>query len=158
MSIVCMHRGDVRCSMHFIAGKINRYAPHPDSKRLALLEKQLERERQARQEADSISERTTRELYEKQRELLLLQSVAEAANEARRVDDIMQIALKQICAFTGWTLGHVYLASSTEPRGLVTPSLDRITLVSRPFASYEENRFKSGGVYCRLGDGPGGWS
>ena len=44
----------------------------------------------------------------------LLQGVAVAANEARTVSGALQTALDQICAFTGWPVGHAYL---TEPGG-----------------------------------------
>src|SRR5262245_16936801 len=42
----------------------------------------------------------------------LLQRVGVAANEAATVDDVLQVALDQICAATGWPVGHVYLPSN----------------------------------------------
>ncbi|MBD0319536.1 MAG: PAS domain S-box protein, partial [Gemmatimonadetes bacterium] len=40
----------------------------------------------------------------------LLQGVAVAANEARTVYEALQTALDRICAYTGWPVGHAYLA------------------------------------------------
>ncbi|HSF33482.1 MAG TPA: GAF domain-containing protein, partial [Candidatus Tectomicrobia bacterium] len=47
----------------------------------------------------------------------LLQSVAVAANEARSVDDAMQTVVDQVCAYTNWPVGHVYVVDedATEP-------------------------------------------
>ena len=39
----------------------------------------------------------------------VLQRIAIAANESRSVDEALQIALDQICRYTGWPVGHVYL-------------------------------------------------
>ena len=70
----------------------------------------LERERRARMEAEQISERVTRELYERQQELALLVAVARAANEATEVADALARAIRCVCGHTGWPVGHVYLA------------------------------------------------
>ncbi|HEX2111427.1 MAG TPA: PAS domain S-box protein [Gaiellaceae bacterium] len=59
-----------------------------------------------------ITERRRAELAlrEKTAEVELLQSVAEAANEATTFESAMQFALDRICAYMGWPVGHVYLA------------------------------------------------
>jgi len=79
---------------------------------VSLLQRRLDRERKTRAEAEAITEKVTRELYEKQRELLLLQTIAAASNEAQTVESAMQTALDRVCAHTGWPVGHVYLASA----------------------------------------------
>ena len=43
----------------------------------------------------------------------LLQTVAVAANEATTVNGAIQVAVDQVCAFTGWPVGHAFL--STDP-------------------------------------------
>jgi FOG: GAF domain len=43
----------------------------------------------------------------------LLQKIAVAANEASTIENAMQFALDEICAHTGWPVGHVYLTDST---------------------------------------------
>lgn len=90
-------------------------------KRIDRLEKRLERERQSRAEAEAISERGIRELYEKQNALALLQTIAMASNEAREIEDALQIALDQICQYTGWPIGHVYYVDGHDP-DLLRPS------------------------------------
>jgi PAS domain S-box-containing protein len=40
--------------------------------------------------------------------VLLLQAVAVAANEATTIEQALQIGLDQVCAYTGWPVGHVY--------------------------------------------------
>jgi PAS domain S-box-containing protein len=49
----------------------------------------------------------------------LLQQVAVAANEARTVPEALQTALDQICAFTGWPVGHACLRG---PGGELLPT------------------------------------
>jgi PAS domain S-box-containing protein len=50
----------------------------------------------------------------------MLQEVAVAANEAASVEEALTIGLDQVCAYTGWPVGHVYLV---EERMLVPTSL-----------------------------------
>lgn len=73
------------------------------------LERRLERERQARAEAEQIAERATRENYNRQRELRLLEAVASAANQARSIEAALQVALDQVCEHLGWPVGHAFL-------------------------------------------------
>ena len=80
-----------------------------ESPELAMLSRRLERERKIRQEAEQISERVTSELYERQRELELLEAVAKAWNAANSVDEALQIAVDHICEHTNWPVGHAYI-------------------------------------------------
>jgi len=43
-----------------------------------------------------------------QQTMQLLREIALAANQAQSSDQVMQFALDQICAHTGWPVGHVY--------------------------------------------------
>ena len=76
------------------------------------LQARLERERQARREAEQIAERVTRELYERQREQALLVDVTRAANESMDAERALSVAIAHVCRFTGWPVGHVYLADA----------------------------------------------
>jgi predicted signal transduction protein with EAL and GGDEF domain len=71
------------------------------------LRRRLDRERKARVEAEGIAERGLRELYEKQKQLELLEAIAVFANQAASVRDALKFAITRICEFTGWPLGHV---------------------------------------------------
>ncbi|MGO4328929.1 putative bifunctional diguanylate cyclase/phosphodiesterase [Cupriavidus sp. 2TAF22] len=86
------------------------------------LRRRLQRERKARIEAEIIAEKGLRELYEKQQQLQLLEAVADAANQAISVADALQFAVRTVCQFTGWQIGHAYLVDGTggEPRLLST--------------------------------------
>ncbi|MDW3687645.1 EAL domain-containing protein [Cupriavidus sp. CV2] len=86
------------------------------------LRRRLERERCARVEAEAIAEKGLRELYEKQEQLQLLEAVAGAANQAISVADALQFAVRKVCCYTGWQLGHAYLTdlACVQPRLLST--------------------------------------
>ncbi|MDQ4095774.1 MAG: PAS domain S-box protein [Actinomycetota bacterium] len=43
--------------------------------------------------------------------LQLMQRIAVAANEAQEVEDVLHVAVQEVCTYTGWPLGHVYLAA-----------------------------------------------
>ena len=73
------------------------------------LERRLTRERAIRREAEEISERATRALYDQQQRLLLLTSVANAANEASLLEPAIAIALEGIQEHCSWALGHAWL-------------------------------------------------
>lgn len=62
----------------------------------------------------------TRELYERQAALELLQAVAVASNEASTVEEALQETIDRVCAYTGWPVGHVYLLDETS--GVLVPS------------------------------------
>lgn len=77
--------------------------------------RRLQREREARKQAEAIAEQKTRELFEANAVLektmgyvRLLQQVAVAANEALTVEEAYQHCLDDVCALTGWEVGHVY--------------------------------------------------
>jgi signal transduction histidine kinase len=97
------------------------HEPRDDSSSggVARLRRRLDREQRARHEAEQISERVTRELYERQGELALLVAVAQAANDASGVEDALLRAISCVCEYTGWPVGHVYLA---DPAGGLRPT------------------------------------
>jgi diguanylate cyclase (GGDEF)-like protein len=86
------------------------------------LKRRLQRERQARLEAETIAERGLRELYEqglleidnKRRQLELLEEVAAAANRSSSMADVLQFTVGAICRFTGWPLGHAYIVTGNQ--------------------------------------------
>jgi len=84
-----------------------------DALEIATLVKRLDRQRRARDAAESISEHATGVLYDKQQHLKLLQSVAVAANESPSLDDALQATVDQMSTHLGWPVGHAYLAIGT---------------------------------------------
>ena len=81
--------------------------------RIAALERRLRRERAARAEAESISERITRDLYDKQQGLVLLETVAKAANEADGTEEAFAIAVAAVCRHSSWPVGHSWVIDAT---------------------------------------------
>lgn len=79
-----------------------------DSDEFARIKRRLERERATRREAETVSERGLRRLYAREQELLLLQDIATAANLSQSVRDVFHYALRRICDFMAWPLGHAY--------------------------------------------------
>lgn len=71
-------------------------------------EREADRERRARLEAEGIAERSLRHLYEEKERLELLQALLAAANAANSIQEAKAAALTLICRHTGWPVGHVY--------------------------------------------------
>lgn len=90
---------------------------------IAQLRRRLERERLARLQAEQIAERGLRDLYEKQRQSQLLETVATAANEASSVRAVLRLTVTQICEFTGWPLGHAWLVEGSGAAAQLKSSL-----------------------------------
>jgi diguanylate cyclase (GGDEF)-like protein len=84
-----------------------------DQLRVLKLENRLQRERVARLKAEEIAEKGLSDLYEKQRQLALLETIATAANQSGSIEETMRFALDAICRHTGWGFGNVYLPSTT---------------------------------------------
>jgi diguanylate cyclase (GGDEF)-like protein/PAS domain S-box-containing protein len=103
---------------------------------LGRLRKRLEREKIARLQGEAIAESSTRQLYEKQRELQLTETIAAAANEASAVEEAMQAAVTSICRYTGWPVGHAYLLSEDQRR-LVSTTIWHLSEPDR-FAAFRD--------------------
>ncbi|HEX8785626.1 MAG TPA: EAL domain-containing protein, partial [Telluria sp.] len=82
--------------------------PSPDAE-VARLARRLKREVAARHEAEAIAERGLRDLFQRQQEISLLESIAVAANEASGVNEAMQRALEAVCRYANWPLAHLWL-------------------------------------------------
>ena len=85
---------------------------------IARLQRRLKRETSARQEAEAIAERGLRDLFQRQQEMALLESIAVAANEATSVEAAMRHALASVCHYAGWPLGHLLLVRQADPAPL----------------------------------------
>lgn len=93
---------------------MNPFADPQPGAELARLERRLKREVAARKEAEAIAERGLRDLFQRQQEISLLESIAVAANEAAGVHEAMQRALEAVCRYANWPLGHLWLIASHE--------------------------------------------
>jgi PAS domain S-box-containing protein len=55
-------------------------------------------------------------LSEKNKQLELLKDIATTANQASSIAEAMQFAVERVCAFTGWPLGHAFIARPGQKR------------------------------------------
>ena len=100
-------------------------------------------------QVDDVTERKrSEEAARRSTELLrLLEVVAEAANQARRPEEALQTALDQICAYTGWPVGHVHVLSEEEAGDAVSSGIWHVDDPGR----YEELRLATSAT--RVGAG-----
>jgi signal transduction histidine kinase len=97
----------------------------------------------ARDEALQISTRLGREsaLVE------ILQRVAVAANQAESLETALQIGINEVCAYTGWPVGHAYIVAEDGSRELEPCGVWHLDEPTR-FATFrkitEETRFRPG--------------
>jgi predicted signal transduction protein with EAL and GGDEF domain len=114
--------------------------------RLEALERRLRRERRTRRELEEIAERTTRALYDKQQELVLLEAVVSASNESTTVEEALQGVVDAVCAHTTWPVGHALVRDAAS--GELVPSAGWHVAQSQRFAAFrrvtEESSFAEG--------------
>lgn len=77
---------------------------------IARLNRRLLRATTTRHEAEAIAERGLRDLFQRQQEIVLLETISTAANQATSVEDAMCHALAAVCKFAYWPLGHLLLS------------------------------------------------
>jgi ammonium transporter len=79
--------------------------------------------------------------------LQLLRRTTAAANESSSPEDALAIALDEVCAFTGWPIGHAFLVSRDDPDLLVSTGIWRMSDEAR-YAEFragtEQERFRTG--------------
>ena len=83
---------------------------------------------------------------EKERQKLLAQ-IAAVSNEATTIEEAMQVAVNQVCAYTGWAVGHVYALSQDSESDLFSMSVWSAQNPERlaPFKKLSEmTRFSAG--------------
>jgi len=110
--------------------------PPSTEDRLEVIEKRLRRERLARREVEEIAERTTRALYDKQQELVLLEAVVASSNASSTVEDALQGAVDAVCAHISWPVGHGYVHEPST--GDLVPSTTWHIEQSSQFAAFRQ--------------------
>jgi signal transduction histidine kinase/DNA-binding response OmpR family regulator len=78
----------------------------------SLLQEQNLALRQQEEALQALNATLAQQVAERTALLELLQAITAAANEATSLEAVLQLALDLICAYTGWPVGHVYLAAS----------------------------------------------
>ncbi len=51
-----------------------------------------------------------------------MEAIATGANEKRKLEDVLHFAVKTLCEFTSWKLGHAYLTGQTEDGPALVPT------------------------------------
>ena len=97
-------------------------APAAGEAELARLQRRLKRETAARLEAEAIAERGLRDLFKRQQEIALLESIAAASNEAVNEEEAMRHALEAVCRFAYWPLGHLLMVEEGDGAQALRPS------------------------------------
>ncbi len=98
---------------------------------------------------DTISEieQAKKALQHEKASVELLQGVATAANEASSIQEALGFCLDQVCAYTGWAVGHAYVLAEDASRDLVPTKLWHLDHAEK-FQAFREvterNRFASG--------------
>ena len=107
-----------------------------DDQTIASLSSEVEQERSARLQAESIAARKTRQLASEHSRLELLLKIAEAANEAQNFHDLFKDALAGIASHTGWAPGPVYIQAKEKGH---TFRLDLFSVAGVPLPGKLEN-------------------
>ena len=107
------------------------------------LQRRLQRETSARQQAEAVAEGGLREIHRRQQQMDLLEIIAVASNEATRASEAIGFALREICRYTQWTIGHALAvtdASANASSRLVSMRLWHMDSVERclPFQECSE--------------------
>jgi serine phosphatase RsbU (regulator of sigma subunit)/GAF domain-containing protein/HAMP domain-containing protein len=97
---------------------------------------------------DRVAERTAR-LEEQNAIVQLNQHITRAANEASTATEALGFALDQICKFTGWPVGHVYLLADDDSGDVVSSGIWHVVDTTR----FETLRQVTNGT--RWGPSPG---
>jgi predicted signal transduction protein with EAL and GGDEF domain len=84
----------------------------PSDLELARLKRRLSREVAARKEAEVLAEKGLLDLYQRQQEILLLESIAVAANDSATPREAFERSLRYVCEFANWPLAHAWRVSS----------------------------------------------
>jgi PAS domain S-box-containing protein len=63
--------------------------------------------------------------------LQLLRRTAAAANESTSIENALAVAVEEVCAFTGWPVGHAFLVSDDDPGLLVSAGVWSISDAER---------------------------
>jgi ammonium transporter len=84
--------------------------------------------------------------------LQLLRRTAAAANESSSLEEALAVALREVCRFTGWPIGHAFLVSREDPDRLVSTGIWHLDDEAR-FSGFRET---TEGRSFRVGSGLSG--
>ncbi|WP_026289184.1 bifunctional diguanylate cyclase/phosphodiesterase [Thioalkalivibrio sp. ALMg11] len=94
--------------------RANDFAPVSEQARLQVL---VEQERQARRRAETLAETRLQDIYAKQKQIELLNTIASTANQSDSIAHVLRAALAAIGQYLDWPVGHAYLARHDDNAG-----------------------------------------
>ncbi len=96
---------------------MNRRAEDRADGELLRLQALTEQEREARRHAETLAESRLQDVYAKQQQIELLNTIASTANQSDSIAHVLRTALSAIGRFLDWPVGHAYLARHDEYGG-----------------------------------------
>jgi signal transduction histidine kinase/DNA-binding response OmpR family regulator len=103
----------------------------------SLLQEQNLALRHQEEALQSLNATLAQQVLERTALLELLQAITAAANEATSLEVVLQLALDQICAHTGWPVGHVYLAVPDNAGLWMSSTIWHVDVPAR-FAAFQQ--------------------
>jgi signal transduction histidine kinase/DNA-binding response OmpR family regulator len=103
----------------------------------SLLQEQNDALRRQEEALQTLNATLAQQVVERTALLELLQAITAAANEATSLEAVLQLALDQICAYTGWPVGHVYLAAPDHSGLWMSSTIWHLDMPAR-FAAFQE--------------------
>jgi signal transduction histidine kinase/CheY-like chemotaxis protein len=103
----------------------------------SLLQEQNIALRRQEEALQSLNATLAQQVVERTALLELLQAITAAANEATSLEVVLQLALDQICAYTGWPVGHVYLAVPDHAGQWMSSTIWHVDMPAR-FAVFQQ--------------------
>ena len=97
--------------------------PIPDRRYLNVYGRDITEEKQAKDALIAANESLEERVRERTASVHLLQNLVIAANEADSVDAALKTCLDEVCAYTGWPVGHAFVLADDGSGDLVSSGL-----------------------------------
>lgn len=107
----------------------------------ARLQGLVEQERQARRRAETLAETRLQDVYAKQKQIELLNTIASTANQSDSIAHVLRSALAAIGQYLDWPVGHAYLTRHDENSDYreLNPTGIWHLAATEPFTEFREN-------------------
>ncbi|WP_018141893.1 bifunctional diguanylate cyclase/phosphodiesterase [Thioalkalivibrio sp. ALJ7] len=120
---------------------MNRRAEDRADGELLRLQALAEQEREARRHAETLAESRLQDVYAKQQQIELLNTIASTANQSDSIAHVLRTALSAIGRFLDWPVGHAYLARHDAYSGTseLNPTGIWHLASAKPFTAFRES-------------------
>lgn len=97
--------------------------PVPDRHYLNVYGRDITEEKRAKQELIEANEHLEERVRERTASVHLLQNVLIAANKANSVEEALKRCIDEVCAYTGWPIGHAFLLDDSDSGQLISSNI-----------------------------------